>query len=571
MKAMVWAVSSALLGALGCQGALDGGASEASGAAGPGSGMAGEPAAGGAGATAPVFQPLGGPSAIVCDPTLEGLGTRRIWRLTREQYENTVGALLGDASHPAAAFNPEPGSAQGFQNDAFSLRVRGPEAAQFQAAARKLAEQAVTADLSRIAPCAAIAPSDPACAASFVQAFGRQAFRRPPSDAEQARYVELFQLGLAKRDAALGVQVVVEAMLQSPYFLFRSELGEASQAGQVRLTDHELAAFVSYTFLAGPPDTELNALADAGQLGTPGALEAQARRLLSAAAARPTLWQFYRQLFEVSALTDLPKDATIFPEFDAAKADLEASARAFVEHVLFDADAQLSSLLASPQLFVNERLSPFFGVTGSSATLELVTPAAGERPGLLGHPAVMSVLSARTRTSPVNRGRFVRARLLCQGIPDPPAGADTQLPLLEPGLSARQQLAAKTSGAACVGCHSLMNPVGFGFEKLDAVGRYRAEENGVAIDDTGALTETRDIDGPFQGVGELAQKLSGSVQAQECLAVQGFRYVLGRPENGGDACAVARARDRFIAARLDLKELYLAIATSTSLGSRKAD
>ena len=183
----------------------------------------------------------------------------------------------------------------------------------------------------------------------------------------------------------------------------------------------------------------------------------------------------------------------------------------------------------------------------------------------------MSVLAARTRTSPVNRGRFVRQRLLCQQIPDPPANVDTQLPALAPGLTARQQLDAKTSGVACVGCHGQMNPIGFGFETLDGIGRYRTEENGQAIDDSGALSGTRDIDGPFRGVPELAAKLASSTQVQECFALQGFRYVMGRPESGADACFVASLRDSFVTSGLDLKELFVSIALSESFNARKAD
>jgi hypothetical protein len=573
MKAPNW-IASCGLGAfiaLGCQGSPDAQPIAATTGGSSPVGSVGGTATGGAAATPPDFQPLGGPAAIACDPATKGLGGRRIWRLTRQQYESTVAALLGDTSNPAAGFSPEPGSAQGFQNDAYTLRVRGSEAAQFQAAARKLAAAAAKGNLARLTPCAATSLSDAACAANLVKDFGRSAFRRPLSDAEHARYLELFQLGTAKRDSALGVEVLVEAMLQSPHFLYRSELGQAPSEGQVRLTEHELAALLSYTFVGGPPDAELAALADASTLSAPGTLAAQARRLLAEPAARPTLWEFYRELFEVTSLADAPKDPSVFPEFEAARADLEASARAFVEHALFEGDSRLGTLLTSTQAFVNQGLSPFFGVGSSSKTLELQTPPDGQHPGILAHPAVLSVLAARTRTSPVNRGRFVRQKLLCERIPDPPAGVDTQLPTPEPGLTARQQLDQKTSGQPCATCHAQMNPLGFGFEKLDGIGRFRSTDNGQPIDDSGSLSGTRDIDGPFQGLGELSQKLSTSAQVQECLSVQAYRYVFGRGESADDACAIAQVRDHFTSAGLNLQELYLAIVATESFGSRKAD
>ena len=183
----------------------------------------------------------------------------------------------------------------------------------------------------------------------------------------------------------------------------------------------------------------------------------------------------------------------------------------------------------------------------------------------------MAVLAARTRTSPVNRGRFVRQKLLCHHIPDPPGNVDTSLPVLDPGLTARQQLDQKTSGAACSGCHALMNPVGFGFERLDGIGRLRSDDNGVAVDESGALSGTRDIDGPFSGATELAGKLATSAQVQECLAVQAFRYTLGRPESQGDACTLVEVRDRLASSGGNLRELYLAIAATESFRTRKAD
>jgi len=564
-----WLCAAALI-AIGCQTSV-----ETPAAAGTAGGGSTDPVSqgGNASVTPPASQPLGGPRPITCNPAKRGAAGRRLWRLTRAQYDNTVALLLGDDSHPAQSLNPEPGSAQGFQNDAFALRVRATEAAQLQTAAHHVAVSAVSR-LSDLAPCVANLASDPTCGAKVVADWGRRLFRRPLTESEQQRYLGLFQLGASKRDGALGVEALLEAMLQSPHFLYRSELGPsgaASPGGSVQLTPHELATLLSYTFVAGPPDTELNALADAGGLAEPAALQAQARRLLATPAARPAQWEFHRQLFELNSLADIPKDASVFPEFETLRADLEASAHALVEHTLFEGAGKLSSLLTSNDAYVNQRIAPLFGLSSNSTALELAQAPAGQHPGLLGHPAVMSVLAARTRTSPVNRGRFVLQRLLCQSIPDPPAGVDTQLPALEPGSTARQQLDARTSGQPCSSCHGLMNPIGYGFESLDGIGRYRTTDNAQAIDDSGSITGTRDADGAFRGVAELAAKLSASAQVHECLAVQGFRYALGRPENEADACAIVDVRDHFTQSGLDLKELFVGIAASEAFRARSSE
>jgi hypothetical protein len=561
------ALLAVALASAGCEASLTGAeAGFDTGAAG-GSHVAGSPGAG----EAPAFEPLGGTEPVVCDPAQTSLGGRRIWRLTRAQYENTVSTLLDDASRPARDFTPEPGSDQGFQNDAFGLRVRGAEAGQFKAAARRLAAAAVAEKPALIAACVAENLEDPGCGSALVAEFGAKAFRRPVTDSEQARYLELFRMGAQKGGGKLGAEVVVEAMLQSPYFLYRFELGGPPLAGQVALTGHELASLLSYTFTAGPPDAELDRLAQDGTLSEPPTLEQQARRLLSTSAARGALSELYHELFELTLLADLPKDETLFPEFDGMREDLAASARAFTEHVLFDGAGTLTELFTSDTAFVTPAIAPLFGTTSSKAELVQVTLAAGQRAGLLAHPGVMSVLSARTRTSPVNRGRFVRERLLCHDVPDAPADIDTTLPELAPGLTARQQLDAKTAAPNCAGCHSLMNDLGFGFEKLDALGRLRSEEAGVPIDDSAVLEQTRDIDGPFQGAFELAQKLSTSSQVSECLAIQAFRYTLGRPENRGDACVIADIRDRFQAQSSNLKELIVALSTSEAFRKRAAE
>jgi hypothetical protein len=513
--------------------------------------------------------PLGGASPLSCDPAKATVGDARIWRLTRTQYDRTVADLLGDQSAPAmASLTPEVGQ-NGFANSASGLRVRETDAVQLQKIAKQLAQTTVSTRLSKIFSCDATKVADATCKRSFVEGFGKRAFRRPLEAAEIDRYLALYDAVLAKEPTGTKpIQAVVEAVLQSPKFLYRSELGVGPvEGGRIRLSPWETASALSYFFLDTMPDDALAKAADEGKLATAAEVEAQARRLLADPRAKPAIVGFWSQLFELEELEHATKDEGVLPNFDQIKGELAAETTKFVEHLLFTKGASFEELFTADWTFLSAGIAPIYGT--STAGLFQTDPKA--RAGFLTHPSLMSRFAVSSRTSPVQRGKFVRDKLLCHFIPDPPDGIDLNLPeTLTPGMTRRQQLEEKTKGPACAGCHSLMNPIGFGFESLDAVGRYRTEEAGQPIDDQGTLTGTRDVDGPFKGAAELSRKLGKSAQVKECMAIQTFRWALGRSENQGDACAVRAIYDRFAAAGFRLDELPIAVATSDAFLYRRA-
>ncbi len=512
----------------------------------------------------PEFTPAGGVDEVICEPGTARHASPRIWRLTRRQYDRSVTSLVGDESNPAEGFVPEPGSEQGFQNDAYSLRVRQLEAGQFQAAAKALAANVVQNRLEDILPCDEAQLTTDTCQQSFVEEFGARAFRRPLSVEEKERYLSLFQLGTQKGDAKLGLTVSIEAMLQSPYFLYRFELGDFDPAnpGEVVLTEHEVASALSYLLTDAPPDEALRASVSVEDLSDPLVRRQHAERLLASAPARDAQLEFYRQLFEYLSLEEVMKDPDVFPEFDSLRDSFHREMDAYAGHVVFESDGSLQTLLTASYTFADSTLGDFLGIEVSGDSFVQTTTDPGERAGILSLAGFNAVTSAQTRTSPVNRGRFIREKLLCYHIGEPPQGIDLTLPTLEAGMTAREQLEQKTSPPACAGCHSVMNPVGFGMESLDALGRFRTEDNSLPIDDQGELTETRDIDGPFSGVPELADRLAQSKQVEECFAIQAFRYASGRGETSSDSCSLVELRDLFIASGGNLKELPIAFAVS---------
>lgn len=516
----------------------------------------------GATATVVVDPPaLNGNKPLTCDPTKTSLGGQRIWRLTREQLDLTLSNLLGTSTTLARVRLPKDFVTNGFLNNSNALRVREPEATQLNAMARELAADTVNQRLASISPCDASMLSDASCQQNFVKSFGEKAFRRPLTQDEITRYGTLFAAGLAKQDAKLGMIAVMEAMLQSPHFLFRTELGVANGA-RARLDNYELASAVSYAVTNSPPDAELIRAAQASELTADDQVTAQVRRLMASASARPALGGFLRQLFSYPFLEEANKNPQLFPTFSALKPLMFAEADSFFPYVLFDDGGKLETLLTANYTFANLELANVYGASAKGASFEKVQLPPGQRAGALGLSGVLSTLAVDNRTSPVARGIFIRDRLLCATIPDPPAGTDLTIPALPPGLTARQQLEARTTAPECAVCHGLMNPLGFGLEKLGAIGSFRETENALPIDDAGEFKETQDIDGPFKGAIELTQKLATSAQVRQCLTLETFRYALGRAESVGDSCALVKQNAAFAAANYDLKELWVATLSS---------
>jgi hypothetical protein len=504
----------------------------------------------------PVAPPLDGKKPVTCDPAQAAVGSARLWRLTREQLDNTLSVLTGETSRPFTERLPAEVGVHGFFNNAEVLHAREAEVAQINIIARQVADTTVRTRLESVLPCAASQAGDAACRDAFITEFGQRAFRRPLGDPELARYRTLYDQGVAKGDGLLGVTVTLEAMLQSPAFLFRSELG--GSAGKARLTGPELATALAYGLTNYPPDAELTAAALAGDLSADDKVVAQARRLFALPAARNVAAEFMRQLFAYPFLPTTQKIPELFPTFDPLKPHMLTEAGRFFEHLLFEDGGRLETLLTASYTFANAELAPLYGLAAAGAAFEQITLPRAERSGALTLSGVMATLAVDNRTSPVARGKFVREMLLCEQIPDPPGGVDISLPALDPGLSARQQLEARTTDPACAACHSLMNPLGFAFESLDSIGQFRTEENGLPLDTQASLTGTLDADGPFADIVELGQRLSTSEQVRQCMAINSFRYTLGRMETAADACSVVELKQKFSATDHDLRELLLA-------------
>ncbi|WP_428267167.1 DUF1592 domain-containing protein [Haliangium sp.] len=381
------------------------------------------------------------------------------------------------------------------------------------------------------------------CAEDAVLTLAAGGFRRPLSEAEQARLTAAVTAALTEDGFHDAIEAGVAAVVRSPKFLYLVELGTPvpDRPRVFRLSPHELAARLSYGLCEGPPDPELRALADDGRLDDPAVLEAQARRLLDAPCGRATVMRFFRQWLGLDAMTELARDPEVYPGFgpELREAMIRETDR-FLTELVWDQGGDLSELYtagyswldgAGARLYGDE-LAAELADLGPEEALRVELPP--ERRGLLTQPSLLAVTSKFTQTSPVRRGVFVLEKLLCVDLPSPPVGLDITPPAFDPTLTTRERWAAHSDSPACVGCHGLIDPVGFTMEGFDAIGRYRTVENGRPVDDTGGLPSLGVSDGELAGAAALADVIGQAPESATCFARQWLRFGLGRLDTEPD-------------------------------------
>jgi hypothetical protein len=494
--------------------------------------------------------------AAGCD--MGGAGPRRVRRLSHAEYNRTVAALLGGPTELGSSFAPDT-VVQGYSNNAGALLVSGLLADQYREAAETVADQ-FKAELPARLGCD-MAEGE-ACASSFIAKFGKQAFRRPLTATEQARYEGLWKEAAAAEDFAGGIRWTVAAILQSPNFLYRTELGEHVGEGVYQLTPHELASELSYLITGGPPDATLTAAADDGTLKEPETLAAQAERLMAAADSDATLHRFVDEWLHIDRLKTVPRDMTLYPELTPqVREAMLGETHRFASQV-FRGGGTLRELLTAPYSQMTDALAQYYGVPAGGGEAD----AAGYKQteldtaaGLLAHGSVLTTHALPTSSSPIHRGKLVRERLFCQEMPPPPPSLDTSPPPVDPTLSTRERYIQHSADPTCNGCHQRIDPIGFGFEHYDAVGRWRDMDGTHAIDSTGEIVLTAASNGTFDGVDELAGLLAGSSDVAACYTAQWSRFALGSAEASELACVEEELGKAFADADGRLDSLVLAL------------
>lgn len=499
-------------------------------------------------------------------------GRSPIRRLTRLEIDNAVRDLLGDNSMPARSFVPEEESL-GFDNNADALGMSGLLAEQLMEAAEKLSATAAT-KLATLAPaCDTAKEGEATCARRFVATWGKRAWRRALSEQEIEDLVSLHEKGRADGGYAQGIALVIQRMLQSPFFMYRVEHGDPAtlKDGVVQLTGYEQASRLSFLLFASTPDDALLSDAETGKLATAEGIAEVARRMLKDPRAKHSIANFHAQWLELGKLETASKDPALFPDFDAAmRASMKQETETFLDSVFFQTGS-FDEMLLAPYSFVDSKLAGLYGVSapsGSGFARVALDPA--ERAGILTQPSVLALHAKSNQSSPVHRGKFVRERLLCMQLPPPPNDIVIEPPDLDPNLSTRDRFKEHSVNPACTGCHKLMDPIGFGFEHYDAIGRYRTKDGKFDVDAHGEVFASTDADGKFTGGVELAKKLAKSQQVKACMVTQWFRYAYGRGEAEADSCSLKRLEEAFAKANYDVRELVVALTQTDAFRFRKA-
>ncbi|MFQ3592303.1 MAG: DUF1592 domain-containing protein, partial [Gemmataceae bacterium] len=380
---------------------------------------------------------------------------------------------------------------------------------------------------------------------TIVRRFAERAYRRPIIPAEVDRLMTVYHKSIARGDSReKALRLPLKAVLISPHFLFLVE-PEPEKEGVYPLPDYPLASRLSYFLWASLPDATLLDLARKGELVKPEVLRAQVKRMLLDPRSRGFAANFATQWLGLAGLgTTHRPDATKFPSYDdALAADMKEEAIRLVERV-FREDRPLTELLTSRETYLNARLAKHYGIAGIQGDefrLVKLPASHGDRAGLLGTAAVLTATSFPLRTSPVLRGKWILEEILGSRVPPAPPNAG-ELPAdgKDPkGLTLRQQLELHRSRPDCASCHNRMDPLGFGLEAFDAIGRYRTKDDeGKPIETRGQLPSGES----FEGAAELRLLLlKRKNEFLRNLTRKLLGYALGRQLYRFDQCVIDEA------------------------------
>lgn len=544
-------------------------------------------------------EPFVGDSALASQPLLH---------LTSVEYANTVNDLL--AVPPSAQSVPlgADSTAGGFS--AGLGPVSDDDAKDYHDSAVAIAAQVVSNLPGLLAPVNCDEAGGAACAASFIDAFAPLAFRHGVVDAATlAGLNQTFGIIAAAAGGAttpmgftMGLQAVIEQVLQSPYFLYHLEVEEEAEgAGAVVVTNYSMANRLSYLLWSSMPDSTLFSAAAANQLTQPAQVSQQASRMVADPKAKIGLRNFYQQWLaadtvpngKVGSSTQVLPNGALSPTSLFGTTNGESFATVYspelqqaivdsfdlqVDGALWANSNALKTLLAGTTVYANEALAPILGVSGVTGTaLQPVTVDPTKRIGILSHPVVMATFATTSTSHPIKRGRFLLDQIVCQPLANPPPNVPAFIAPAA-GVSLRQQYelldgtgpyAGKVSagqaatGINCPSCHAQIDPVGFLFEPYDVIGQYRTiDDYGQPVDLTNiTLVKLGDpgLDGPTASSMELAQNLAQSDEPVRCLMWNLYRFMAHREDTDADGPAEAELDSIFTASGQNLPTVLVGL------------
>ena len=457
-------------------------------------------------------------------------------RLTVPEYIDTVRSLTGvDIAREARETLPPDIRADGFSNTAYNLTVDLKHIEAYsrlagiivgkmnvrQFAKRFSRKRGFTDDVMR----------------DLVAKMGKWLLRAPLEEHEVAAF-----RGISTTVAAAGgtfeeaLSLLVEAMLQSPRFLYRVE-NERGDGTAWPVSEYELASRMSYIIWGAPPDTQLLEAAENGQLFEDDSLEAQLRRMLDDPRAAKRSAEFVHEWLNLGRLANMKPNPEKFPQWNADLAnDMRAETIAFFDDVVWKQNRPLADLLNAKLTYATPRLARHYGLPvqrGGLARYDL--KSVPERGGLLTQGSVLTI--GGDEASMVTRGLFVLRDLLRSGVKDPPPSVNTEPVPSKAGLTQRNIARKRIADKTCGGCHIKFEPLAFGLEKFDGIGAFHEkDEHGNTLRDDGEILfpgTAKTV--PYDSSAELMNLLAGSDRVQQCLTWKVAQFALGRPLGPADS------------------------------------
>ena len=503
-------------------------------------------------------------------------GPFEIRRLTKVEYANTLRDLFG-VDPAVAAELPDEVFGEGYLNTLSPLQSEQYLGIANEVLNRVLAPKDAppTEVQKRLFGESPASGTDPRAAARTVaRSLARSAYRRPASEDELDVLVRVFDLATKnKLPYPAALRLMLKAVLVSPQFLFITPAGEA-EPGQsvVPLDDYQLASRLSYLLWATMPDAELAALADAGKLHEPAVLKAQVKRLLADRRSRALFDGFGAQWLGLVDLESKTFDTAKFPQMTGEmRAAMVDEARLFFESIV-RGNRSVVGFVDSDYTFLNSTLAALYGLekTVTGPEMRKVKLKDANRGGILGMPGILATTSFPNRTSAVKRGVWVLEQVLGEHVPPAPPNVpplEKQDKKAVENLTLRQRTELHRTNAVCANCHKILDPIGFGLENFDAIGRWRDhDDSGGAIDAAGELpggkrfTTPRELKAIIAArKGDLARNLTEKLLA----------YALCRQLEGYDEIVVDRLMETIAKDGYRMQTLISEIVTSYPFVNRR--